>query len=380
MKILVYLHSLQSGGAERVASNLANNWAVRGWHIAVLTNTLPHTDFYSLDPRILRACLNLNSKSNGPVSAIVSNIRRIVAVRNEVLRFKPNMVLAFMASANVIVALACLGLNCRVVGSERIHPPQMPLGRFWEWARRWTYRWVDAVAALTQESANWIRCNTRAKYVPVISNMVVWPIPMQTSRIPPSVVCHEGRRIMLSVGRLDVQKGFDLLLEAFSSISQDHPGWDLVIVGEGVERQKLEAQRTKLHLDDRVFIVGRVGNISDWYDRADLYITSSRYEGFPNTLCEAMASGLASISFNCDTGPRDIIRNHVDGLLVSVGDVGLLASAMTRLMTDDALRARYAGQAKAVRERFSEAHIISKWDELFLAINSERIVSIKGLD
>jgi glycosyltransferase involved in cell wall biosynthesis len=168
---------------------------------------------------------------------------------------------------------------------------------------------------------------------------------------------------------LSEEKSVDRLLDAFSSIAPAHPLWDLVVLGEGPLRAALEAQVQKLGLQGRVGLPGRVGNVGDWYARADLYVLSSRVEGFPNTLGEAMAHGCAAVSYDCDTGPRDIIRDGVDGLLVRpVGDVRALAAALGALMADDAQRARMGKQAVDVRERYSMKTVLAKWDALFAEV------------
>jgi glycosyltransferase involved in cell wall biosynthesis len=142
-------------------------------------------------------------------------------------------------------------------------------------------------------------------------------------------------------------------------------GWDLVILGEGKEREVLKTQVEKLGLSARVYFPGRVGNLAAWYDRAELYVMSSRFEGFPNTLMEAMAHGLPAVSFDCDTGPRDIIREGIDGSLVSPmdGEAGL-ARAMEAIMEDEVRRQRMGRAAVAVRERFSPEHVMAAWDNV----------------
>ena len=118
-------------------------------------------------------------------------------------------------------------------------------------------------------------------------------------------------------------------------------------------------------LAERVLLPGRAGNVGDWYAASSLYVMSSRFEGFPNTLAEAMACGLPAVSFDCDTGPRDIIRHEVDGLLVPAGDAAALEAALRRLMADPALRGRFAARASEVRERFSLASVSARWEQLF---------------
>jgi glycosyltransferase involved in cell wall biosynthesis len=163
-------------------------------------------------------------------------------------------------------------------------------------------------------------------------------------------------------------KGFDRLLEAFTSLVRKHENWDLAILGEGSERGALESQVLAAKLDGRVVLPGQAGNVGEWYERADLYVMCSHFEGFPNTLAEAMAHGLPTVSFDCDTGPRDIIRHEIDGLLVPPGDVAGLSAALDRLMGDAALRTRFAARALEVRKRFSIERIAGMWEELFAEV------------
>jgi glycosyltransferase involved in cell wall biosynthesis len=225
------------------------------------------------------------------------------------------------------------------------------------------------VTALTGESAHWLKGHTGARRVPVIPNAALWPLPMQAPRLAPELFCQSERLILLAVGRASEQKQFGLLFDVFHCLANQHPSWDLVILGEGPQRPALQNQVQEAGLENRVFLPGRAGNVSEWYERADLYVMSSRFEGFPNALAEAMAYGLAAVSFDCDTGPRDIIRHEVDGLLVPPGDVAGLTAALDRLMGDAALRQQFAERAIEARERFSIERIAGMWEELFEEID-----------
>ncbi len=174
-----------------------------------------------------------------------------------------------------------------------------------------------------------------------------------------------NKRVALAVGRLGEEKDFALLLMAFGSLASQNPEWDLIILGDGPEREDLEQLRDGLGLKGRVHLPGRVGNPGDWYVRADIYVMSSRFEGFPNTLLEAMAYGLPAVSFDCETGPADIIRHGIDGFLVPPSEgVEGLAWAMDTLMRDENMRQRMGKEAIAVRDRFSAQRIMAEWDEV----------------
>lgn len=367
-RLVIFIHSMSGGGAERVAASLANHWAEQGLEITVVTLTPCNLDFYALHPRVKRVTLNLAGDSLGVVRGLWRNMRRAVALRGVLREARPDAALGIMTPANVLLAWASIGLGIRSVGSEHVHPPKFPLSYLWEVSRRLSYGGLRAVTALTSESALWLRKHTNVGEVAVIPNMALWPLPMLQPKVNPESVCSSGRNILLGVGRLEEQKGFDLLVDMFAALVQRRPEWDLVILGEGSMRAMLERQVHHAGLEKRIFLPGRVGNLSEWYERADLYVMSSRFEGFGNTLAEALSHGLPAVSFDCDTGPRDILRHEVDGLLVPPGDVESLTVAVDRLMGDAGLRARFARRSVEARERFSMERIANMWETLFKKI------------
>jgi len=166
------------------------------------------------------------------------------------------------------------------------------------------------------------------------------------------------------MGRLSPEKGFDRLIDAFSRVAGGRGEWSLVIAGEGPERGALEAAAREKGVADRVHMPGAVKNTRAVFEACDLFAMSSRYEGFPVSLCQAMAGGLPAVCFDCDTGPRDIIRDGVDGILVSQGDVAALAAALDRLMGDEGLRGRMGEEARKVTERFSTGRVMALWEDL----------------
>ena len=179
-----------------------------------------------------------------------------------------------------------------------------------------------------------------------------------------------ARPFVLAIGRLNEQKGFDLLLDAFCRSGLARAGWRLVILGEGPERPALQQQATTLGIADAVALPGFV-EVGQWLKRADIFVLSSRYEGFPNALLEAMQMQRACISFDCPSGPRDLIENDRDGLLVPPRDVAALSEALQCLAADPALRSRLGAEASKVGERFSAASVYAKWLDLIDSVASK---------
>ena len=366
MHLLISIYSLTSGGAERVTANLANYWAEKGWRITLVTMIGDAPDFYELHPAIQRIALSHPSGSHTPLNTIKRNYRRIKTLRNILKQQQPEVALAMMIDANVLLAMAAKGLGITVIGSEHNHPPMLPVGSVREWLRRHTYGHLDAVTALTTESADWLKKQTNAKDVPIIANAVTYPIPSHSPKVRPD--WSSNRFNLIAVGRLVPQKGFERLLSAFTELVAQFPDWHLTILGEGAERDALEKRRSALDLEQCVSLPGAVGNLGDWYAAADLYVMTSLSEGFGNTLCEAMAYGLPVVSVDCDTGPRNIIRHEVDGLLVPQNNQGALVEALATLMSDKTLRQQYATRAIEIRERLSMEKIAGMWEQVFVKL------------
>lgn len=362
MRIIFLVSSMEGGGAERVAALLCNHWAEQG-HDVILMPTFSGRGecLYPLDERVKLDYLadRVGSRSR----SIFNKVRRWAVLRRAIREVAPDVIVSFLPHVNVTAVIAARGLGIPVVISERVHPPAVPLGRVLESLRRSTYPRAATVVVQTQRTLSWLEgCCPRANGY-VIPNPVVYPLPRSEPVLETVSVASVSRRVVLAVGRLYKQKGFERLVGAFGSLAQRYPEWDLVILGEGPERERLEQQREHLGLTGRVHLPGRVGNPGDWYSQADFYVMSSRFEGFPNTLAEAMAHGLPAVSFDCETGPADIIRHGIDGYLVPPAeDEAGLARAMEAMMQDGDQRRRMSEAAVAVRQRFSPKRVMAEWD------------------
>ncbi|MEH1970545.1 glycosyltransferase family 4 protein [Nostoc sp.] len=362
MKITLVIHSLTYGGAERVMSIMANYWAAKGWQITILTfdeNKIPQFD---LDSRVVYTPLGIASKSPNVVIGIWNNLKRIGILRNAIINNNPDAVISFTSKINAIALLATRWLNIPVVVSERSNPVKSSLGGNWKQLRQQTYPFADRIVFQTKRARDYFPSKLHTNSC-IIPNMVVLPpIEKQLS----DKVLRE--RSLIAMGRFVPEKGFDLLLQAFAQLKDRYPEWTLTILGDGTLRPELEALGNQLGLSDRVHFPGMVKNNYDFLQQAEIFIMSSRFEGFPNALCEAMACGLPVISTDCPSGPREIIRDGIDGILVPNEDVSALAAAMERLMSDEKERKSLAVRAPEIIERFSVEKIMSIWEKLLAEV------------
>jgi glycosyltransferase involved in cell wall biosynthesis len=360
-RLVMVISGLQAGGAERVMSSLANYWADVGWDVHLMT--LDGTDvlpFYSLDPRVTHHRLDVSQRASNLLSGTIHIGCKIHRLRAAIRRVSAEVVISFLDDVNIITVLATRRLQLPVIVCVRTDPRAYRLRYPWRLLRPWAYRRATCVVAQTQAALDYFSASIR-RGGSVIPNPVV-PVP-EFARHHYGTCSGRGR-VVLAMGRLQREKGFDCLIEAFAKIAGTHSDWTLEIWGEGRERQQLEMMIGQFGLQGRIRLPGLTRDPAEKMRRADLFILSSRYEGFPNVLCEAMASGLPVIAADCRSGPSDIVRDGVDGVLVPPENSHALARAMDRLMSNDAERTRLASAATEVLHRFSLSVVMSEWTEL----------------
>jgi glycosyltransferase involved in cell wall biosynthesis len=340
-----------------VIAELANAFVAAGDEVGVLTLSHPGSDHYVLYPRVKRIALDVIWNSTNPWESVRSNLRRAHMIRRAVKGFRPDCVVSFIEQTNVRLLAALLGTGIPVIVSERIDPRRHQVGRAWALARRLFYPAARCVVVQTPSVAGWAKGVVGAHKVRVIPNFV---------RNLPAAPDSATRRAdeILAVGRLDRQKGFDVLLRAFAQSGLAEEGLRLVILGEGPERPSLAALAQDLGVAAAVEMPGVVPDPERWMARCAFYVLPSRYEGFPNALLEAMAMGCAVIAADCDSGPRELVRHGENGLLVPVADVAALAQALRELALNPSLRACLGHAAQAVRARYAKAAIVAEWRNL----------------
>lgn len=338
-------------------SIMANHWAERGWKVTLLTyDDGVEPPAYGLNAAVDHRHLGIEGASSGVMQAVRSNWKRLLVLRRAIRESAPDAVVSFLDVANVRTILATFGLDVPVMVSERIDPFHHRIGAAWRALRRWSYRYATSVVTLTPDALRYFPAAVRRRGT-------VIPNPVSLTPDPRLTRAADRKKVVAAMGRLVHQKGFDRLIAAFSMVAVNHPGWSLTIWGEGEDRQMLEAQRDLLGLHGRVALPGWTPDPFAEFQMAGLFVMSSRYEGFPNALCEAMACGAPVVSFDCP-GPRHIVRDGVDGVLVPEGDVEKLAASMEQLMGDPAERDRLAANGVQVTERFGKDKVMTLWDRL----------------
>lgn len=358
MKVLLVISSLHHGGAERVMSIMANYWAEKGVDVTLLTFFPEEADCYVLHPDVKRVVLHQAKPSKSMLEGAFNNIQRIRRLREAIIHSQPESIISFLVSTNVLVLLASLGLKIPIIISERNDPRKNPTGRVRNFLRKILYPYAKMIVLQTESVAQWVIHSIPKTNTVVIPNPVRLPHNKAWSDKPKNV------KLIVVGGRLEHVKGFDLMIQAFSECVKKYSEWQLLIMGEGCLRGELEAQVHQHGLEQKIIFLGWVKNTDSILQASDMFVLSSRTEGFPNVLIEAMACGLPVVSFDCQSGPADIIEDGVNGMLVPDGHVDKLAIVMQQLMLDNKLASDLGREAKKITQTLSLDSVMGQWTAL----------------
>ena len=363
MKITLVISSLTElpgGGAERVISNMANFWADTEHKVTLITFDNGNNPYYLLSENVNWVALDFIGSSNNWIEGLINNVKRIFTLRNAIVKSAPDSIISFLFSTNILVLMATRFLSTNVIISERNSPTYHRANRrIWHILRRLIYPCAEHLVVQTRETGFFFaNYNRSVKAIP--NSVIVLPEKMKQE---PGFSLPPGKRIV-AMGGLIYQKGFDLLLNIVSRLFEKFTDWSLIIMGKGPLCEELKNQAKRLGIESKVFFPGRVMNPFSILSRCDVFVLSSRYEGFPNALLEAMACGLPVVSFDCSTGPNQIIQHGINGLLVPAEDKDRLKEALHSLMVEKEMRERMGEKASYVSKQYAHDKIMALWEKL----------------
>jgi len=335
-KICFVCAGLGNGGQERSLTSLANYFVSNGYEVSIVS-MFKTGIFFELDERISIAWPTIDRKK---YNRLIYSIMIVPYIRRSIRKIRPDVLISFGEWFNSYVILTTRFLNIPLYISDRMGP-NLYLGQMLETARKLTYKYATGIIAQTNIAGEILNKKTNAQNIRVIPNAV---------NVINTNISNKKKQIV-TVGRLSREKGHTILLKAFSQVRQND--WTLHIVGDGPKMQELTDEVRQLGMEERVIFYGHLKDFSKILGESQIFVLPSFYEGFPNALVEAMSVPLACISSDCIAGPRDIIEEGINGILVKPGDVNELTAAINRLIGDNELRLKLAIEAYKVQERFN---------------------------
>lgn len=346
--ICLVVPTLSAGGMERVMSQLANYFCqIEGLKVSVVINT-DHNLFYELDDRVDLIAPSFDYRK---YSRPVFTYKLFQFQRKTFKKLRPDAILSFGGKFNAFAVLAGSGLGLRFFVSDRSRP-DISYGKMLDFLNPIVYRRTTGIVSQTSRSKEFMERNVGHKNIAVIGN------PFLEFNTP--VV--ERKPVVLNVGRFIKSKNQDLMVQYFASVEND--GWQLHFLGDG---EHLEATKTlgeATSCKNQISFLGNSKQIDEHYASASIFAFTSTSEGFPNALGEAMAAGLACISFDCSAGPSDLIDDGVNGFLVAMGDHKDYQEKLARLIAEPQLRAQIAEAAQQKMRKFSIDSIATEYLKL----------------
>jgi len=344
MKILFVISSIGIGGEQRVASILTNYFIEKGSLVDIVAFE-KNTKAFNFNEKIN---INLVKNSKG----ITKNINRIVKIRQLIKNGNYDIVIGFAVIPSILCSIANIGLNTPVVVCERNDPDVYP--KYWKIIRGWAYNFAQGAVFQTTDAMNYFDRKYFKKRI-VIHN------PIELDNLPR--LTHGSKsKVIVNTGRLALAKNHELLIQAFSKIAKDFDEYILEIYGDGPLKESLLDLVNELGMRKRIVLHEATPDVLEKIKESEIFVLSSNNEGFPNSLAEAMAMGIPCISTNCRIGgPKEMIVNNKNGLLIDVNDLEGLENAIRKLIVNQEFRDTISKESYKIREKLDSEIIGSNW-------------------
>ena len=335
------------GGAERVISVLSKKFCKMGLDVSILYY-YDFEIFYDIHPDVKLFCVEKSTDSH-------NKIKNLLWIRKF---FKQNadVVISFMASLNIFAILAHMGLKTPIIVADRSDPYIVPSNFLVRKTRDFLYRFADRIVLQTERNLNYFSKKIKAKGSVIFNPTDIGEYKGKALKTPKS-------KKIVSVGRLIPSKNYEMLIYAFSKLTDAYPEYTLTIYGDGQSHNKLNSLVAELGLNEKVFLPGNEKNVFEKTKDAELFVLPSNIEGMPNALIEAMCLGLPVISTNV-SGAADFIKNGKNGLIIDCNDLSQLVLAMEKMLKDEEFRTNCAEQAINIIKLVDTDVIVDKWLDL----------------
>lgn len=358
MRIAFLILNLGSGGAERTTTTLSSCMAQEGHDVTIFSMT-GNQSFYPVDEKVNLRFLQMPELPNGnKISRVTAIVKRAKKLRKIIKKENPDVLIGMSHIMSAYAAFCTAGTGIRSVGTERANPFVLQASTGITILRKVASVLCTGFVAQTKKALSFFPKSVQKKAV-VIPNAVFNPLAVNAE------VPAERNNEITAVGRLDYNKGFDVLIDAFHIVHKSHPEMKLIIHGEGPDRDKLENKIRKMGLTDFISLPGASPEAILNVSKSSVFVLSSRSEGMPNALIEAMAVGTPCVSTDCDMGPAELINNGINGILVPKDNPEQMADAILRLLNSKELSAGISQNALHIRQTNSVNTIAERWITYF---------------
>lgn len=353
-RIAFYIGSLDKGGAERVIVNLAEYFYSQDYEVYVVTK-LKEINEYTLNPGITRIIADITTEEETK-SRLGNLYARIHKLRQVWKTIKPDVIVSFIRKNNVMAIASSRFLSIPVVVSVRSDPKRELQGRIMKKLSLFMFRFADGIVLQTNQAKAFFSKNLQKKAV-ILPNSINPEFLNIERKI-------EKKNEIVAVGRIDKNKNQRMLIEAFSEIADEYPDWCVRLYGDGEESVMLKNLVKEKGLENQVFFMGQISNVAEKIKKASIFVLSSKCEGMPNALIEAMTLGIAVVSTDCPCGgPADLIQNEENGLLIAVDDKNALKQALLKLINDAEFRQKLAQNASQIIQKLHPDIVNRQWEE-----------------
>ena len=347
--LMFYINAINGGGAERVIIQLAHHFSLEGYESILVTSFVDHTFEYEVPKNVRRISIEQDEIDRSRLSR---NYHRIVELRKLIKKYHPLAIISFMAEPNTRAIIATRGLKTKNIVSVRNDPTREYSGKLGCFVGKVLLPIADGCVFQTEDAKGWFPIKLQKKSAVIMNDVKEEFFSIERSNVEDVVI----------VGRLNKQKNHKLAISAFAQIANKYPDVKLRLFGDGNLRNDLLRQIQDLGMESRVVLHGSTDDVVSVLKHARIFVLSSDYEGMPNCLMEALAAGVPCISTDCPCGgPKMLIKNGYNGLLVPINDENALSQAISSLLEDTSNAEKLGENAKQEAKKYHPELIFSQW-------------------
>jgi len=348
-KIYLIVSSIQTGGTQKIILDLFNYWKVKGHNVKIITFDK------KINSKVKKSLINLElqNTSKNLFQAMFNNLKRIYELRKVIKKKQHSHIFSFISTTNILAIISNIGLKNNLIICERNDPELQNIGKIWVILRKILYRYADKVTANSKKACKYLENFVPKKKIFFIPNHIFFYKSKKKLK---------KEKILLAIGRLHYQKGFDTLIDSFSLSKVYKFGWKLVILGKGPEEKFLKKKVKNLKLVNKVLFKG-FKDPMPWYKKSKIFVLSSRYEGTPNVLLEAVSMRLPTIITNSCYGAKYYLKNNISTLEVPVNNSEALSRLILKLVNNNNLQKKISNEAyKKIKKLANYKKIFRMWD------------------